>query len=57
MVTFFGKINWPGFVMVFTGSGIIASVLLVVWLNDKTETKQQQNAKDSFFMFNKGFIG
>ena len=59
MVTFLGKMNWPGFVMVLTGSGIIASMLLVVWLNDKNETKQQQNAKDSFFMFEliKGLLG
>jgi hypothetical protein len=45
--------------MIFTGSGIMASVVLVVWLNDKKETKQQHNAKNSFFMFGsiKDFVG
>jgi hypothetical protein len=47
---FLGRVNWPGFVTVFTGSGIMAKVLLAAWPNDKNETKQQQNAKDSFFI-------
>jgi len=50
IVMFLGKINWPGFVTVFTGSGMMAKELLAAWPNDKNETKQQQNAKDSFFI-------
>ena len=51
MVTILGKINWPGFVTALTGSGIMDSVGLAIWPNDKNETKQQQSAKDSFFIF------
>jgi len=42
--------NWPVLAIVFTGSGIIASVVLLTWLNDKKVIKQQQSDKDNFFI-------